>query len=60
MLREYASYSLSTGDDTWMQGATHAHKASVPPNEFKCDNYLGPHFMNQCLKDFTNARITKN
>ena len=59
-LREYASYSLSTGDDAWMQGTTHAHKASVPPNGFKCDNCLGPHYMNQCPKEFDEARIAKN
>merc|ERR1712194_123102 len=59
-LREYASYSLSTGDDAWMQGTTHAHKASVHPNGFKCDNCLGPHFMNNCPKDFDEARIAKN
>jgi hypothetical protein len=59
-LREYALYSLSTGDDAWMQSATYTHKAFVPPNGFKCDNWLGPHYMNQCPKEFDEARIAKN
>merc|ERR1712086_793003 len=59
-LREYASYSLFFRSDAWMQGTTHAHKASVPPNGVKCDNCLGPHYMNQCPKEFDEARIAKN
>ena len=49
-LREYASYFLSTDDDAWMQGATCADKALVPPNKFKCDHCLGPHVINQYQK----------
>ena len=31
-LRKYTSYSISTGNNIWMQGDIYAHKASVPPN----------------------------
>ena len=43
-----------------MQGATHSHNDYIPPNGFKCDNCLGPHFMNQCPKEFNDTRISKN
>jgi hypothetical protein len=50
MLRECTLYSLSTDSGAWMQDATHAHKASVPPNGFKYDNLLGQNFMKQYPK----------
>ena len=43
-----------------MQGATHTHKAAVPPNGFKCLSCLGLQFMNQCQKEFDDTHIAKN
>ena len=57
-LTQYMPYSLS---GQWMALlAHHTNKMSTPPPGFKCDNFGDPNFMNQCLKDFDDERITCN
>ena len=60
-LTTYASYCLSTGDDAWMRtSSVRANTATTPPAGFKCDNCLGPHYMNACPKEFDEAAIARN
>jgi hypothetical protein len=59
-LKEYAPYSLSTGNDTWMQASAHAHTAFIHPRGFKCDNCLGPCFMKMCPIECDYDCIAKN
>jgi hypothetical protein len=51
-------YCLSSGDNVWVQTSSrHANKISTPPLpvDFKCNNCLGDHWMNNSKKVFNTT-----